>query len=389
MTSKSPFTTQQGEFPQQQIDGKEINLALGQPSPRLLPLPALADAAGRRLRSGNDPLVLQYGIATGTMSFRRDLAAFLSARHGIDIIPETLMVSGGNSMALALSCPLFLRGGAVVCEDPTYFLARGIFESHGAPIIGIPVDQYGMRVDLLEKKLEEGIQVDIVYSIPAFHNPTAVTLGTERREQLLELAHRFDFTILADEPYGLLHFGDTAPLPLASQDPHGRVVSLGSFSKILGPGLRLGWIHAAPALLKRLAEHAVLRSGGGLNPVIAAMVHELLADGFLGQHIDVLRNEFRQRADTLNHALARLVPTVDVSPVEGGYFAWLDFGAVSCDTVLKQSLLGGLKFTPGSLCGVQLDHETNARFSFAFYEAAELEVAAERLASSLEAIDAR
>ena len=386
MDIKSPFTTQLGEFPQQQIDGNEINLALGQPSPRLLPLPALAEAAARRLGPGNDPLVLQYGIAAGTTSFRRDLAAFLTARHGIEIAPEVLMVSGGNSMALALSCPLLLRGGAVVCEDPTYFLARGIFESHGAPIIGIPVDQHGLCVDVLEQKLEQGVKVDIVYCIPTFHNPTAVTLVPERRRHLIELAQRFDFIIIADEPYGLLHFTDRAPLPLACEDPHGRVIGLGSFSKILGPGLRLGWIHTAPALLKRLSEHGVIRSGGGLNPVIASMVHGLLLNGFLEQHIEALRAELGQRAETLTRALARLAPAVEVSPVKGGYFVWLDFGSLGSDVVLEQRIAHGLRFTPGSICGVELEHATNARLSFAFYEARELEIGVERLAEALAAL---
>ncbi|MEE9385439.1 MAG: PLP-dependent aminotransferase family protein [Nannocystaceae bacterium] len=382
-----PPTRQGGTFPQSATRDDEINLALGQPSPRLLPLDALAKIATRRLTMGADPLVLQYGAALGTAPFRRDLATFLSARHDTDIRSEQLLISAGNSLAMDLLCPLLLRGGAIVCEDPTYFLARDIPRAHTRSLVGLPVDSEGLRVDLLEARLRRRtLRVDVVYCIPTYHNPTGVTLSPGRRRHLVDLAERFDFFIIADEPYNLLHFGAPAPAPLASQDPHERVISLGTFSKILGPGLRLGWFHAAPSLIERIAAHPVLRSGGGLNPVIASIVHGALEDDFLGPHIDGLRGTLGRRASALREALLRSIPSLRVSLAEGGYFLWLDVGdSIRASTLLRESISRGLRFTPGSVCGIEQAHETAIRLSYAFYEEAELEVAAERLARALAA----
>ncbi|MCA9700951.1 MAG: PLP-dependent aminotransferase family protein, partial [Myxococcales bacterium] len=238
------LTTQGGPFVQTSAPEGVINLGLGQPSPRLLPLAAMATAAHAQL-DGGDPLILQYGAMLGYEGFRRSLAGFLQREYGHAVEADALMVTGGISSALSLVSQVFARPGAtVICEDPTYFLAHGVFASAGLQVRGVPVDAGGLRVDILQSLLAEGLRPAFVYCIPAYQNPSGACLDPARAEALLALAERYDFVVIADEPYVMLHYGSgdsedgAGPGSLIHHDHgRGRVLSLGSFSKILAPGL--------------------------------------------------------------------------------------------------------------------------------------------------------
>ncbi|MCA9710865.1 MAG: PLP-dependent aminotransferase family protein, partial [Myxococcales bacterium] len=283
-------TVQMGELIQSHAGPEVINLALGQPSPRLLPLERIAEAAAARLGPGADRLVLQYGVIEGPESFREALADLMRVRYRYPITASELLVTGGISSALSFVSQVFARPGQpVVCSDPTYFLAAGIFESQGLPIVGIPVDEHGLQVDVLEQRLAAGLRPAFVYCIPSFHNPTGVELAPARARHLVALAERYDFLVIADEPYVMLSADGVPPPCMVSYDEgRARVLSLGSFSKILAPGLRLGWLHGAAPLLERFAAHGALRSGGGLNPLVTSIVHGVIASGELDRHIDLL-----------------------------------------------------------------------------------------------------
>ena len=138
-------------------------------------------------------------------------------------------------------------------EEPTYFVIEKIFRDRNLNVVGVPTDSQGMLVAELEKLLLEGLKPALVYIIPTFQNPTGLCLSHDRRAQLISLANKFDFHILADEVYQLIYFDELPPRPLISFDRGNRVISFGSFSKILAPGLRTGWIHAAPEIIKKLS----------------------------------------------------------------------------------------------------------------------------------------
>lgn len=383
-----PPTTQTGELPQSSADAETINLGLGQPSPSLLPLSLIHDAASRRLGPGADPLVLQYGSIHGPQSFREGLAALMTERHRTPVRAEELLVTGGISSALAFVSQIFARPGQpVVCSDPTYFLARGIFETQGLPVVGIPTDADGLRVELLEERLVGGLRPGFVYCMPSFHNPTGVDLAPARARRLVELAERYDFVVVADEPYVMLGFGDAPPPSMMSYDQgRGRVLSLGSFSKILGPGLRLGWVHAAEPLIERFSWHGSLRSGGGLNPVIASIVQGVIEDGSLGRHIDHLREVLGRRSRALSTALRAQLPGQPVAAPRGGYFVWLPLPeGVDANALLETAEAHHLRFTPGPRCAVERDLSGFVRLSFAFYDDAELVEGVRRFAAALEA----
>lgn len=378
------LTTQTGQYPQTTAGPEAINLGLGQPSPSLLPLPLVHEAAARRLGPGTDPLVLQYGAIAGPESVRHALAGVLTRGYRHPVEASQLLVTGGISSALAFASQLFARPGQpVVCSDPTYFLAKGIFESQGLPVVGVPVDAAGLRVDVLEERLAAGLRPAFAYCMPSFHNPTGVCLEPARARRLVELAERYDFLVVADEPYVLLGFGDAPPpCMMAYDEGRARVLSLGSLSKILGPGLRLGWVHAAPALVERFSQHGALRSGGGLNPVIASIVEGVISGGGLERNVEHLRAVLGARAKALWGALRRCLPQCPVPEPLGGYFVWVPLPPGSDATVLlERGEAAGVRFTPGPRCAVERDLRGFVRLSFAFYEEAELVQGVERLAA--------
>ncbi len=377
-------TIQTGEFPQSQAGPEVINLGLGQPSPRLLPLALLAEAAATRLGAGNDPLVLQYGSIRGALGLREVLAALMTERYRFEVDAAQLLMTGGISSALSFVSQVFARPGqSVVCSDPTYFLARGIFESQGLPVVGVPVDADGLRVDDLERRLHEGLRPAFVYCMPSFHNPTGVQLAPARAEHLVALAERYDFLVIADEPYVMLGFADSPPPCMVSYDRgRDRVLSLGSFSKILGPGLRLGWLHGAEPLLERFSLHGALRSGGGLNPMVGSIVTDVIESGALGRHIDELRATFAERCGALSIAVRSQLPTASFTEPEGGYFVWVRLPeGLDAGDLFERAVDHAVGFCPGPRCAVQRDLSGFVRLCFAFYEADELREGVERLAS--------
>lgn len=380
-----PVTHQLGDYPQTPAGQDVINFGLGQPSPSLLPLDAVASAARDSLVG--DPLMLQYGTRAGYAGFREALGRFLTEGYGHPVTAEELAVTGGTSLALSLVSQIFGDPARpVVCSDPTYFLAAGIFATQGLSIVGVPADADGLIVDELAARLASGLSPAFVYCIPAFHNPCGVTLAPERARRLVDLADRYDFLIVADEPYPLLHFGTAPPCMMTFDEGRGRVLSLGTMSKILAPGLRLGWAHASPPLLARLMDHGALRSGGCLNPVVARIVHGTLDSGFLQTHIAELRTTLATRAQAMVHALESALEVALPMP-GGGYFVWLDLG----EGVDTQKLLGRCRaehrvgFTPGARCAIDRDLRSCLRLSFSFYDVPEIERGIAALAQGIRA----
>ncbi|WP_428261855.1 PLP-dependent aminotransferase family protein [Haliangium sp.] len=368
------------------MDDSILHLGRGQPSPSLLAADAIR-AAVAALSEDRMSAALAYGANGGPMDLRQALAEFLSERYRTPVAARELALGGSISLALALVCQLFTRtGDVVVCEDPTYFHAHSIFATAGVELRGIPIDADGLRVDLLERALaEDELRPALVYCIPSFHNPTAVTLAPARARRLVELADVYDFLIVADEPYPLLHF-DPAPPPCMMSYDRGRarVLALGSLSKLLAPGLRTGWVHAHPSLIERFVGHGSIVSGGGLNPFTGAILHRLLDRGALGDHVDHLRAVYSRRAQALGEAVRGALPECHFRSPRGGYFLWLALAPGSDSTALfERARAHGVLFTPGPRCAVSRDLRGFVRLSFAYYDEGDLGRGVERLAQLL------
>jgi 2-aminoadipate transaminase len=357
-----------------------IDFGVGQPSLSLLPLAALRQAAEHRLSQG-DPALLQYGAEQGDGYFRLSLAQFLSRRYTLPVEADNLLVTSGASQALDLVCTRFTQpGDTIFVEEPTYFLALLIFRDYRLNIVGIPMDENGLIIEALEDKLARHRPV-LLYTIPTFHNPSAATLSAERRERLIKLSQEHKFLIIADEVYQMLDYSAAPPPPLAAHIQTGHVISLGSFSKITAPGLRLGWVQAAPARLDTLIHAGLLESGGGLNPFTAGVMQSMLDLGWQDECLAHLKAIYQERSTALSAALRRHVPAASFAEPGGGFFIWLRLPEEQkTQEILVRARQNEVSFQPGVKFSSAQGLQNYLRLSFAYYETAQLIEGVNRLA---------
>lgn len=359
-----------------------IDLSLGHPGSDLLPLGEFRQMAARALATA-EPELLQYGPKQGAPAFRSALAELLGSSLGVCVDPDSLFVTSGASQALDLVCTVLSEPGDVVLvEEPTYFLALRVFASRGLKVRGIPVDEDGLVIEALEEVLRE-TRPAFLYTIPTYQNPTGVTLSEERRKRLVEISREHDLPVVADEVYQLLDFGTPPPPPLISFDPDGGVVSISSFSKILGPGLRLGWIQAGPEMITRFVTSAVLTSGGGLNPIASAIVGEGLTSGFQREHLSGLKREFAARLRRFAPAVREALPEAEFTMPGGGYFLWLRLPGVDAYELAAVAKQQGVAFQPGPAFSSQAGLSEHVRLSWSYYDAASLATGVGRLARAV------
>lgn len=350
-------------------DGDVINFGIGQPSPDLLPVKLIREASVDFLDKAH-PLELNYGERQGDNRFRESLAAFLGRHYDSPVTPESLIVSGGNSQALDFACSQFAReGDTVFVEEPTYFLAHQIFRDHGLNVVGIPMDRDGLRTDILREKLGEH-RPALLYTIPSYHNPCSCTLSGERRREIAALSREHDFIVVADEVYQLLHYFDTPPPPaMGTLLEQGNILSLGSFSKIMAPGLRLGWIQASSSLMEHILKTGVVNSGGSFNHFTSQVMRHAIDLGLQQSMLDKLRASYRRRLETMQTALqAEFADKANWRMPEGGYFFWLELDSrIDARTLKKKALKNGVGFQPGEIFSCREGFGNFIRLSFAHY----------------------
>lgn len=215
------------------------------------------------------------------------------------------------------------HGDYAVTEGPTYYLAHNMMRNRGLNLLEVPIQADGMDLDALEKLCEQqGGKIKLVYTVAVHHNPTGITMSNAKRERLLKLAKKFNFKIIADEAYQLLNFSPSGVKPLFYHDDPAdpRVFSIGTFSKLIGPGTKVGWIQAHPALLKPLASIGFIDSGN--NPVIFAsgVLLDFITSGALAKHIDYVSVELKKKKDLLVGELKKV--GLEPNDPQGGYFVW-------------------------------------------------------------------
>lgn len=336
-------------------------------------LPAEASFPVERIRAAVDCVLsrpalmvdaLQYGPTDGLPSLRATIAAS-TALHGLtEVDPDDLVVTTGSQQALDLLCRTMLDpGDEIGVDDPCYLGARQVFLAGGARLRGIPVDADGMRTDVLGDWLRAGWRPRLVYTVANFQNPTGATLSAERRVELVALAQQFGFLIVDDDPYHALDFsdGEASLVALGNLDAH-HVASLGSLSKMLSPGIRLGWVRAPKWLRDALirAKQACDLHAPSFSQAIA---NEVLADTpFMIDHIARNQSLYAARARALVGAVA---PIGAVVPPKGGMFAWIHINGVDTDALLERAIVERVAFIPGSAFAVDQQWSEHARLSFA------------------------
>jgi len=345
-----------------------INFGVGQPSADLLPVELLRTASADFMAHAH-PLELNYGERQGDGRFRDALAGFLTSAYELPVSAGSLLVTGGNSQALDFICGhLAKEGDTVFIEEPSYFLAHQIFADHGLHVVGIPMDENGMIIDALVEKLAIHQPV-LLYTIPSYHNPVGQTLSGERREALARLSLEHDFLVVADEVYQLLHYFGKPPAAMGTMTGRGNILSLGSFSKIMAPGLRLGWIQTSDRLMERLLETGVINSGGAINHFASHVMRHAIELGLQDSFLQHLRITYRQRVETMDRALHQhLGGLATWRRPGGGYFFWLEFEG-STDTTELRTRAAHFQtgFQPGAVFSCTGNLKNCLRLSFAHY----------------------
>lgn len=365
-----------------------VEFAWGHPDLALFPAEELARAATLALARA-DQAALCYGAAQGPGSLIRELSAWLGRREGRAIPPEHLFIAGGLSQGLDLLCTLYTRpGDPLLVDAPTYHLALRIFRDHGLELIPVAADADGLRPDALAAALarlrREGRRPRFLYLVPTFGNPTGVTLSLDRRQEIAVLAQEAGLTILEDDVYRHLWFDAPPPSPLADLAP-GSVIRLGSFSKLLAPGLRVGWIHAPVEVVRRCANSGLLDSGGGPSHFAAQVVAAFMElDGF-DIHVERLRAAYQARRNLLCAALARhLPPDCHWQTPGGGFFVWVQLPeGIDSAVLLPKAEAAGVSFVPGARFNADGGCSTHIRLAFTLLAPEEMEEGAKRLGTLL------
>jgi len=345
-----------------------INFGIGQPSADLLPVDLVRQASDAFFAKAQ-PLELNYGVTQGDERFLNSLAGFLTRGYGSPASAEELFVTGGNSQALDLVSSVFAKpGDTVFVEEPSYFLAFQIFRDHGLNIVGIPIDDDGLCVDSLQRELESH-QPAFLYTIPSYHNPGGQSTTEARRAQIVALAREHDFLVVADEVYQLLNYYAAPPPAYGTMTASEHVVSLGSFSKILAPGMRLGWIQTSRDLRNELRSSGFVNSGGSINHISSHIVRQTIDSGSLDSHIETLRGVYRHRVEAMDDALHQHFGGIaEWTRPGGGYFFWLRFDeSVNTAPIKEAAKRAATGFQAGSVFSSKGQLNNYLRLSFAHY----------------------
>ncbi len=344
-----------------------ISFAAGIPIPDLDPVPELKAMLGELLdRNGYAPL--RHTPTEGLPRLRESLARYLPVR-GIQAHPGDLLILSGSQQGLDLLARLFIDpGDTVLVEEPTFFCARQIFEGRGAMVAGVPCDEEGIRLDSLESWLAR-VRPKFLYVMPTFQNPTGRTMSLERRRGLLALARRHGLVIIEDDAYsGLRYEGQELP-PLKALDKGDTVLYLGSFSKVLFMGLRIGWLHAPRAILRQVAIQRQLSDIHAAS-LSQWVVDACLRNGLLERHRQHAVAESRMRRDRMLAAMERHlagIPGVRWNRPEGGLYIWLTLP----DNVPPQRVSAcatrlGVAYVPGQVSTIDGSSARSMRLNFTF-----------------------
>ena len=365
-------------------------------APQLLPdLTEFAHAA----LTGHREETLQYSATQGQPELRGWLAGMMNA-DGCALSPENILVVNGAKHGLELVCRLLIdEGDAIVVTAPTYFSAIPIFRSFGVEFVEIGQDQDGLLTDALEqaiaaRRAEGRALPKLIYNVADFHNPSGATMSEARRRHLVEIAKREGLFVAEDTPYRRVRFeGETIP-SLKALDPGGIVFHLGTFSKLIAPGLRIGWIAAEAGLIARLIQ---LKSDGGSSALMQRIIYEFGRSPAFEAHVGRVQAVYRERRDRMVAAVRRFLPEARLSVPEGGYYVWLTLpphvdgdGFAARAAQAGVNIIAGSKFFAGTRAWPDnaLDPGNHVRLSYSYATPEQIDEGVARLAAVYEPVPA-
>ena len=297
----------------------------GLPDPASFPHDDMLAATARMLKEEGDD-AMTYGDGQGYLGLRELICHKYDVFEGLKVGPENILMANGSGNALSLAFSTFVDiGDAVITEAPTFSGTLGTMRRHGAELHGVPVDDDGIVTSIVREKLEAlraaGRRCKLIYTIVNFQNPSGPTMSLERRKELVALAAEFDTLILEDDAYGELRFEGHALPSLYALDPNGRTIRAGTLSKILGAGVRLGWLVAPTEMIPALQSFLF---GGGVNPYMSRVATYFLRD-HMEKHVKLLIGIYRDKRNAMVRGLREQLDGTDavISIPEGGFFIWI------------------------------------------------------------------
>ena len=364
-----------------------ISFAGGFPDPALFDAQGIRESADAVLASNPGP-VLQYGATEGYPALREAIATFMQEK-GARVAPDGLIVTTGSQQALDLIGKTMISpGDKVIVEAPTFLATIQCFKLYGADLISAPIDADGVQVDVLEQLIAQH-QPRLVYLIPTFGNPSGATLSLERRKRILEIAARTHTLVVEDDPYGELYFGSPPPpslLALSDSVPGSRawLAHCGSFSKILSPGLRVGWMIAPPELLAMATMCKQFSDAHTSNLTQAIAAHYLGLNRMDGA-LAAVRTTYAERARVMAESLRReLGDAITFNQPQGGMFFWARLtGGRDASEFAKRAIEQLVAFVPGAPFYASEPDRSTLRLSFATADVSKIQEGIQRLASAL------
>ena len=342
-----------------------ISFAAGLPDPALFPMEDLT-AATMKLMETNGRAALQYGLTKGYRPLLELLVKRMREKEGVDCGLDNLTVTTGSQQGLALAAMMFIdEGDVVIAENPSYLGGINACRPYGPEFVGVDTDEDGMVIEDLERVLKETPRAKMIYVIPNFQNPTGKAWSLERRRRFMEVVSRYDIMVIEDNPYGEIRFkGEHLPC-LKTFDTKGQVMYLGSFSKILSPGLRVAWICAAPevaSMAERLKEGLDLQC----NEFAQMQVTQYLTDYDIEAHIRGIQAAYKSRCELMLAKIQAHFPaSVKYTRPEGGMFVWLELPAgLDADKLLDEAIEAGVAYIPGEFFYANEGPKNTIRMNF-------------------------
>jgi 2-aminoadipate transaminase len=330
-------------------DPNVISLSAGNPAPEAFPAKEIAEISANLFI--NRPIdALQYNLTEGYTPLRSQLAEYMKTKHNVGREFDQVLITSGAQQVMDLATKsLCNEGDVVICEAPSFIGSLNTFRSYNARLRGIPMERDGMNMAELEKALQEETRVKFIYTIPNFQNPAGITMSMEKRKKLYALAKQYGVLIIEDNPYGDLRFQGEHIECIKSFDEDGIVIYAGSFSKVISPGMRVGYAIAPQALLQKMI---VCKQGEDVHTNIWAQLvcSDFLAHYDFDAHLERLRAVYRKKSSVAIDAIEKYFPSaVTYNPIEGGLFIWCTLpDGVDMQSFCKQAVLRKVCVVPGN-----------------------------------------
>lgn len=360
-----------------------ISFAGGLPGPEAFPVEELKDILNSVIdRHGSAPF--QYGTTEGYEPLREEICSLMDSAYEIRSSKENVLVTSGSQQALYLLCKVLLnRGDAVITENPTYTGALSTFNSFMADVHTVGIDDNGMKpeelVEVIETLKKEGGKPAFIYTMPEIHNPAGVTMDILRKIKLYEIAARYDIIIVEDDPYGMINYDCKPVIPVKYFDKDDRVVYMGSFSKILSPGLRTGWMAAHPDIVRRCT---IAKQGEDLcsNTLSQYAIYNFLAEGRLSERIESVKEIYRVKRDLMADSIDSMMPGASYVRPEGGLFIWVKLPEqIDTGAMLQKALAQNVAYITGSAFYPRGGGTNEMRLNFTFAQHSDITEGIRRL----------